>query len=71
VPLSLPPWPASTTTVVKVLLVFLTLPVCVAHAPSEANKAMARAHLIDRDILFNNQKFVFHQKFFARFVRVL
>jgi len=64
VPLSLPPWPASTTTVVKVLLVFLTLPVCVAHAPSEASKTMARAQLIGRDILINSRQIRFPPKVF-------
>src|SRR4029453_1660884 len=65
-PLSLPPWPASTTTVVKVLPVFLTLPIwVVVHAPSEASKTTAKAPLISRDILIYSQKCVFHQEFFA------
>jgi len=42
----------------------LTLPVCVAHAPSEASRAKARASLIGRDILFNNQDAFSAKKFF-------
>src|SRR2546429_5695918 len=51
-PLSFPPWPASTTTVLKVLLVFLTpVVVTVLQAANEAKKAIARRRVTWRSIL--------------------
>ena len=59
VPLSLPPWPASTTTVVKVLLVFLTLPV--GRARAERNQQTEGKSKTDRsrhpDLIAKNSFF--------------
>src|SRR5215469_17021817 len=64
-PLSFPPCPASTTTVVKVLLVFFVAFGAVAQAANRARRPMAKARLIGRSILLYSKKRVFHQRFFA------
>jgi hypothetical protein len=62
----LPPCPASTTTVLKLLLVFLTAVVVTVPQPAnEAKKATVTRRVIWRGILIYSKKYVFYQKFFA------
>src|SRR6266576_5003131 len=69
-PLSFPPCPASTTTVLKVLLVFLTpVVVTVLQAANEAKKTIARRRATWRGILFYSKKHVFYQKLFRAKVK--
>src|SRR5204862_6689027 len=55
-PLSFPPCPASTTTVVKVLLVFFAAFGAVAQAANRARRLMARARLVRRGIPLKYQR---------------
>src|SRR5438045_4769616 len=69
-PLSFPPCPASTTTVVKVLLVFLTpVVVTVLQAANEAKKATVTRRATWRGILLYSKKHVFYQKIFRAKVK--